>query len=104
METIEIKTVKSWKRDVIEYFEDLEIICNDYNRMFLRYLGKLNRLLHEERIDQSEYDDLKKSLLKASEAINDVPRTILDIKVNGSGFKGSPFRVLDITELNLLLS
>jgi hypothetical protein len=50
METIEIKTVKSWKRDVIEYFEDLEIICNNYNRMFLRYLGKLNRLLHEERI------------------------------------------------------
>ena len=80
METIEIKTVKSWKRDVIKYFEDLEIICNDYNRMFLRYLGKLNRLLHEERIDQSEYDDLKKSLLKASEAINDIPRTILDIK------------------------
>jgi len=80
METIEIKTVKSWKRDVIEYFEDLEIICNDYNRMFLRYLGKLNRLLHEERIDQTEYDDLKKTLLKASEAINSVPLTIQDLK------------------------
>lgn len=80
METIEIKSVKSWKRDVIEYFEDLKFICNDYNRAILRYLGKLNRLLHEERIDQSEYDDLKKSLLKASEAINDIPRTILDIK------------------------
>jgi hypothetical protein len=80
METIEIKAVKSWKRDVIEYFEDLEIICNDYNRMILRYLGKLNRLLHEERIDQSEYDDLKKTLLKASSALNEVPRTILDIK------------------------
>jgi hypothetical protein len=80
METIEIKSVKSWKRDVIEYFEDLKFICNGYNRTILRYLGKLNRLLHEERIDQSEYDDLKKSLLKASEAINDIPRTILDIK------------------------
>jgi len=57
-----------------------EIICNDYNRMFLRYLGKLNRLLHEERIDQSEYDDLKKTLLKASESINNVPRTIQDLK------------------------
>ena len=80
MEIIEIKAAKTWKRDVIEYFEDLEIICNDYNRSVLRYLGKLNRLLHEERIDQSEYDDLKKSLLKASEAINDIPRTIVDIK------------------------
>ena len=80
METIEIKSVKSWKLDVIEYFEDLQFICNDYNRTLLRYLGKLNRLLHEERIDQSEYDDLKKSLLKASEAINDIPRTIVDIK------------------------
>jgi hypothetical protein len=80
METIEIKTVKSWKRDVIEYFEDLEIICNNYNRMFLRYLGKLNRLLYEERIDQSEYDDLKKTLPKASEAINNVPLTIQDLK------------------------
>ena len=80
METIEIKTSKSWKRDVIEYFEDLEIICNDYNRTLLRYLGKLNRLLHEQRIDHSEYDTLKKSLLKASEAINGVPRTIQDLK------------------------
>jgi antitoxin component of RelBE/YafQ-DinJ toxin-antitoxin module len=80
METIEIKAVKSWKRDVIEYFEDLEIICNDYNRLFLRYLSKLNRLPHEERIDQSEYDDLKKTLLKASEAINNVPLTIQDLK------------------------
>ena len=52
----------------------------DYNRTILRYLGKLNRLLHEERIDQSENDDLKKSLLKASEAINDIPRTIIEIK------------------------
>ena len=80
METIEIKAAKSWKRDVIEYFEDLEIICNDYNRTVLRYLGKLNRLLHEKRIDQSEYDTLKKSLLNASEALNGVPRTILDLK------------------------
>jgi hypothetical protein len=29
METIEIKSVKSWKRDVIAYFEDLKFICND---------------------------------------------------------------------------
>jgi hypothetical protein len=27
METIEIKSVKSWKRDVIEYFEDLKLIA-----------------------------------------------------------------------------
>ena len=46
----------------------------------LRYLGKLNRLLHEKRIDQSEYDALNKSLLKASEALNEIPRTILDLK------------------------
>ena len=63
MDTIEIKAGKSWQRDVIEYFEDLEIICNDYNRTVLRYLGKLNRLLHEKRIDQSEYDALNKSCL-----------------------------------------
>ena len=80
METIEIKTSKSWKRDVIEYFEDLKFICSDYNRSILRYLGKLNRLLHEERIDQSEYDDLKKSLLIDSEALNDVPRTIVELR------------------------
>ena len=80
METIEFKASKSWKRDVIEYFEDLEIICNDYNRTILRYLGKLNRLLHEERIDQSEYETLKRSLLKASESLNGVPLTIQDIR------------------------
>ena len=80
MDAIEIKAGKSWEREVIEYFEDLEIICNDYNRTVLRYLGKLNRLLHERRIDQSEYDALNKSLLEASEALNDVPRTIIDIK------------------------
>jgi hypothetical protein len=48
--------------------------------MVLRYLGKLNRLLHEKRIDQSEYDALNKSLLKTSEALNEIPRTILDLK------------------------
>ncbi|MGD9080749.1 MAG: hypothetical protein PVG96_15490 [Desulfobacterales bacterium] len=80
IETIEIKSVKSWKRNVIECFEDLKFICKDYSRTILRYPGKLNRLLHEERIDQSEYDDLKKSLLKTSEAINDIPRTIIEIK------------------------
>jgi hypothetical protein len=36
MYTIEIKANKSWKREVIEYFKDLEIICDDYNRMVLR--------------------------------------------------------------------
>ena len=80
MDSIEIKANKSWKREVIEYFEDLEIICSDYNRTILRYLGKLNRLLHSKRIDQSEYDALNKSLLKASEALNGVPRNIHDIK------------------------
>ena len=80
METIEFKPDKSWKRDVIEYFEDLEIICNDYNRTVLRYLGKLNRLLHEERIDDSDYDTLKRSLLNASQALNAVPRAIQDLK------------------------
>jgi len=80
MDTIEIKADKSWKREVIEYFEDLGIICNDYNRTVLRYLGKLNRLLHEERIDQSEYDVLNKSLMKASAALNGVRKSIGDIK------------------------
>lgn len=80
MDTIEIKAHKSWERQVIEYFEDLEIICNDYNRTILRYLGKLNRLLHEESIDQSEYDTLNRCLLKASGALNQVPRSIQDIK------------------------
>jgi len=80
MDTIEIKADKSWKREVIEYFEDLGIICNDYNRTVLRYLGKLNRLLHEERIDQSEYDVLNKSLMKASAALNGVRKSIVDIK------------------------
>ena len=80
MDTIEIKADKSWKREVLEYFEDLEIICSDYNRTVLRYLGKLNRLLHEERIDQSEYDALNKSLPKASTALNGVRKSIADIK------------------------
>ena len=80
IDRMEIKAANSWKREVIEYFEDLEIICNDYNRTVLRYLGKLNRLLHEKLIDQSEYDELNKSLLKTSEALNEVPNTILDIK------------------------
>ena len=80
MYTIEIKANKSWKREVIEYFKDLEIICDDYNRMVLRYLGKLNRLLHEKQIDQSEYDVLSKSLLHASEALNEIPKAIADLK------------------------
>ena len=80
MDTIEIKASKSWKHDVIEYFEDLEIFCNDYNRTILRYLGKLNRLLHEEQIEQSEYDALNKRLLQASEALNKIPKTISDLK------------------------
>jgi hypothetical protein len=80
MNTIEIKANRSWRREVIEYFEDLEIICDDYNRTVLRYLGKLNRLLHEKQIDQSEYDALNKRLLKASEALNHIPKTILDLR------------------------
>ena len=80
MDTLEIKASKSWRREVIEYFKDLEIICDDYNRMVLRYLGKLNRLLHEKQIEQSEYDALNKCLLQASEALNEIPKTILDLK------------------------
>jgi hypothetical protein len=80
MYTIEIKANKSWKREVIEYFKDLEIICDDYNRMVLRYLGKLNRLLHEKQIGQSEYDTLSKSLLHASEALKEIPKAIADLK------------------------
>jgi hypothetical protein len=80
MDTIEIKASKSWRREVIEYFEDMEIICDDYNRTVLRYLGKLNRLLHEKQIDQSEYDALSKRLLQASKALNDIPKTIVDLK------------------------
>jgi hypothetical protein len=48
--------------------------------MVLRYLGKLNRLLHEKQIEQSEYDALNKCLLQASEALNEIPKTILDLK------------------------
>jgi hypothetical protein len=80
MDSIEIRASKSWRREVIEYFEDLEIICEDYNRTVLRYLGKLNRLLHEKQIDQNEYDALNRRLLYASEALNDIPRTILDLR------------------------
>ena len=80
MNTIEIRAGKSWGREVIEYFEDLEIICEDYNRTVLRYLGKLNRLLHEKQIDQSEYDALSKCFLQASEALNAIPKTILDLR------------------------
>jgi hypothetical protein len=80
MDTLTIKANRSWRREVIEYFEDLEIICDDYNRTVLRYLGKLNRLLHEKQIDQSEYDALNKCLLHASEALSDIPRTIVELK------------------------
>ena len=80
MHTIEIKASRSLRREVIEYFEDLEIICDDYNRMVLRYLGKLNRVLHEEQIEQSEYDALNKRLLQAPEALNKIPKTISDLK------------------------
>jgi hypothetical protein len=80
MDSIEIRASKLWRREVIEYFEDLEIICEDYNRTVLRYLGKLNRLLHEKQIDQNEYDALNRRLLYASEALNDIPRTILDLR------------------------
>ena len=69
MQKIEIKVSKSWERQVIEYFEDLDILSQDYRRSVLRYLGKLNRLLHEELIDQFEYDVLNKALLKVSAAL-----------------------------------
>jgi hypothetical protein len=80
MNTIEIKATRSWRREVIEYFEDLGLICDDYNRTVLRYLGKLNRLLHEKQIDQSEYDVLNKRLLHASEALSDIPKTIQEMR------------------------
>jgi hypothetical protein len=60
MERIEIKISKSWERQLIEYFEDIEIMSHEYKRAALRQLGKLNRLLHEELIDQHEYDILSK--------------------------------------------
>ena len=80
MEKIEIKISKSWERQVIEYFEDLEILSQDYNRSVLRYLGKLNRLLHEELIEQYEYDILNKSLLKISAALGELPQAFSEIK------------------------
>lgn len=80
MKKIEIKVAKSWERQVIEYFEDLEILSHDYNRAVLRQLGKLNRLLHEELVEQYEYDILNKALLKTSAALSDLPNAIEDIK------------------------
>ena len=80
MEKIEIKISKSWERQVIEYFEDLEILSNDYRRSVLRYLGKLNRLLHEELIDQFEYDVLNKALLNVSAALGELPGAVKEIK------------------------
>ena len=80
MRKLEFNIKKSWERQVIEYFEDVDILCGDYNRSVLRYLGKLNRLLHEDLIDQNEYETLKKSLLNVSASLCDVTQTISDIK------------------------
>ncbi|UCG08176.1 MAG: hypothetical protein JSV83_05895 [Desulfobacterales bacterium] len=80
MEKIEIKISKSWERQMIEYFEDLEILSHDYNRAVLRQLGKLNRLLHEELIEQYEYDILNKALLKTSAALAELPNAIAELK------------------------
>jgi hypothetical protein len=80
MGKIEIKINRSWQRQVIEYFEDLEILSHDYNRAVLRQLGKLNRLLHEELIEQYEYDVLNKALLKVSAALGELPGSIQEIK------------------------
>jgi hypothetical protein len=80
MEKIEIKVSKSWERQVIEYFEDLEILSHDYNRAVLRQLGKLNRLLHEELVEQYEYDILNKALLKTSASLSELPNAIEDIR------------------------
>jgi hypothetical protein len=80
METIEIKVSKSWERQVIEYFEDMEILSQDYSRAVLRLLGKLNRLLHEELIEQYEYDVLNKALMKTSSALRELPSAIKEIK------------------------
>ena len=80
MERIEIKVSKSWERQVIEYFEDIDILSQDYRRSVLRYLGKLNRLLHEKQIDQFEYDVLNKALLKVSAALGELPGAVKEIK------------------------
>jgi hypothetical protein len=80
MKKIEFEINKTWERQVLEYFEDVEILCNDYNRSVLRYLGKLNRLLHEDLIDQREYESLNKTLLNVSAALCDVPKAIGEIK------------------------
>ena len=80
MEKIEIKVSKSWERQVIEYFEDLDILSQDYRRSVLRYLGKLNRLLHEDLIDQFEYDVLNKALFKVSTALGELPGAVKEIK------------------------
>jgi hypothetical protein len=80
MERIEIKISKSWERQVIEYFEDIEILSHDYRRAALRQLGKLNRLLHEELIDQHEYEILNIALLKISAALGELPGAIKQVK------------------------
>jgi hypothetical protein len=80
MKKIEIIVAKSWERQVVEFFEDLEIFSHDNNRAVLRQLGKLNRLLHEELIEQYEFDILNKALLKASDALSKLPNAIEDIK------------------------
>ena len=80
MGKIEIKISKPWERQVFEYFEDLEILSRDYNRSVLRQLGKLNRLLHEELIEQYEYDLLNKALLKISSALGELPGVVNEIK------------------------
>jgi hypothetical protein len=80
VEKIEIKVSKSWERQVIEYFEDLEILSHDHRRAFLRQLGKLNRLLHEELIDQHEYEILNKALVTVSSALGELPGAIKQVK------------------------
>ena len=80
MQNIEIKVSKSWEMQVIEYFEDLEILSHDYRRATLRQLGKLNRLLHEKLIAQHEYDTLNKALVKVSAALGELPGAIKQIR------------------------
>jgi hypothetical protein len=80
MEKNAIRVCKSWERQVIEYFEDLEILRHDYRRSVLRYPGKLIRLLHEELIDRFEYDVLNKALLKVSAALGELPGAVKEIK------------------------
>ena len=80
MENTELDVGKPRQKQVIGYFEDLEILSHDYNRAVLIQVEKLNQLLHKELIKQYQYDVLNKALLNISAALDELPNTIEDIK------------------------